>query len=394
MPEIPDRCRRSEVSGRSSEEDNLSVRLAYHPEGDRTLKEIGPVRRPALNKQPEVFPNEGDSSGLSLSSQKPLSLRLAHVPGAQGDNVLKGQRGVEQLEEGNRPALLVSYIYVEEFLRNQTSYGYRDWMMDSGAYSAYNSGKVIDLQEYTDFCHALLAEDPSLVEIIALDVIGDGRGSLANAFQMKEAGLEVIPVFHVGEDWGILKEYCQAFQKVGLSCRFGEPLKKSYWFYDQCFARHWPKPFHSFGWMGEKMLMRYPFHSADSTSWEVGPCQYGNWKSFRGVGKRCSVRGSQQNLRAEVAWWLEFERKLREKWKREMAKLQYCPRQSASPLSTRLAVEPNSRGGRRAAEALNKESQDAPEAQDLPANKLARSAPVIRLARGCEGTKRPYPIRK
>lgn len=218
----------------------------------------------------------------------------------------------------NKPALLVSYVYYEAFAKNRERYDYRDWMMDSGAYSAYNSGKIILLDEYIDFCHKLRAEDPTLAEIIALDVIGDDKGSLKNAQKMRKAGLDVIPVFHIGDDWGIFKEYCQGFSKVGISCRFGEPTADSFRFYDQCFARGWPKKFHSFGWAEEKVLMKYPIHSADSTSWEMGPCAFGRWQFF---GK-LSVRGSKQNLRSQVEWYMDLESRLRDRWKKDMLKLE------------------------------------------------------------------------
>ncbi len=69
--------------------------------------------------------------------------------------------------------------------------------MDSGAYSAWNSGEVIDLADYENKCHQLLAQDPTLKEIIALDVINDGKTpkavtgkqSLDNALRMKADGL-------------------------------------------------------------------------------------------------------------------------------------------------------------------------------------------------------------
>lgn len=264
--------------------------------------------------------NDGMPSNMkryAMVFDKQPTIRLAHVPGAQGDNNLLGQRGVDALPDTSLPAILVSYYYITGFLDQQEKYRYRDWMMDSGAFSAYNSGAEIDLHEYIDICHLLRKEDPTLAEIIALDVIGSGEGSLKNAIVMREAGLDVIPVFHIGEDWGILKEYCAGWNKVGLSCRFGEPITQSYKFYDQCFARAWPKKFHSFGWMDEKMLMKYPFHSADSSSWEVGPCAFGNWKYF---GK-LPIYGSNQNLKTQVDWYLGLEERLRGRWRKEMALL-------------------------------------------------------------------------
>jgi hypothetical protein len=55
----------------------------------------------------------------------------------------------------------------------------------------------------------------------------------------------------------------------------------------------------------------------DATNWEIGPCKFGRWQSY---GKM-SVRGSKQNLRAEVEWYLALEQRARQRWKKEMAKL-------------------------------------------------------------------------
>lgn len=274
----------------------------------------------------------------ALKDKTPV-VRLAHVPGAQGDNSLLGQRGVEQIPKHMRPALLVSYFYIKNFLARQSEYAYRDWMMDSGAFSAYNSGKTIDLETYIDFCLSLRETDQTLKEIIALDVIGDGPGSLKNSLRMKERGVDAMPVFHIGDDWAILKEYCAGWDKVGISCRFGETITESLHFYSQCFARSWPKKFHSFGWTDEKMLMKFPLHSSDSASWEIQPCSFG---SYWMAGKKYTlpIRGSQQNLRLQVEHFLELEEKLQTKWRKEMAVLEALTPipQGVVPNSVRLVV--------------------------------------------------------
>ena len=273
---------------------------------------------------------------------------LAHKVDGQGDGCLTGIGGNEvpqpQLTEREAPALLVSYYYVEPFLKNREAYRYRDWMMDSGAYSAWNSGITIDLDKYIAFCHRLAAEDTRLSEIIALDVINDGKTpkattakqSLENAIKMKDSGLDVVPVFHYGEDFAILREYCQGFRKVGLSCRFGEQEEQSYRFYDQCFAREWPKKFHSFGWISDSVVFNYPFHSGDSTSWEAGPCAFGNWQKF---GKM-TVRGSNQDLRSQVYHYLDMEGKARVRWAKEMAQLETVEPNKPLHATCRLQVYP------------------------------------------------------
>lgn len=270
----------------------------------------------------------------SLVQKSPL-VRLAHKPGAQGDNNLIGVRGVEQLPRASWPALLVSYVYLETFLEKQASYAYRDWVMDSGAFSAHMSGAAIDLDEYIEVAKRLKENDPTLSEVFALDVIGDWKGSLQNTERMWANGVEAIPCFHYGEPWDILKSLCRDYPKVAIGGCVGRRDKDE--FARQCFARVWPKKLHGFGFGSEKSLMLCPWHSVDATNWETGPCKFGRWNAF---GGSLSVRGSSQNLRAEVEWYLELERKAREWWKKEMLKLG----EDDSP-TVRLAADANSGGG-------------------------------------------------
>jgi hypothetical protein len=189
--------------------------------------------------------------------------------------------------------------------------------MDSGAFSAFSSGVEIDLQAYIDCCQELLATDPTLTEVFALDVIGDWKASLKNAEEMWRQGVEAIPCFHYGEPWDLLKGLAKDYPKIALGGCVGKKDKDK--FALQCFARVWPKKVHGFGFGSEKSIMTIPFHSVDATNWEMGPCAYGRWNAF---GGKMSVRGSAQNLRAEVEWYLELERKARDRWKREMALLE------------------------------------------------------------------------
>jgi len=204
--------------------------------------------------------------------------------------------------------LLVSFVYLGSY-RSRIMPRHPRTILDSGAYSAWKSGKVIDIE-------ALLNEtkNPCWGESIGLDVIGDPEASMKNALYMKSRGSPAYPVFHIGDPMEHLDEYKSRFPKVGLSCRFGEPIKKSYAFLDACFARAWPYKFHSFGWVDEKMLARFPFHSADTASWNVGPSAFGRWAAF---GRPMSVRGSK-SLLAEVMWYLGLQERLRLRWRKTL----------------------------------------------------------------------------
>lgn len=253
-------------------------------------------------------------------SQSAPTVRLAHTHGAQGDNILLGRKGVAQIGDESKPALLVSFVYLSGFLRNKAKYAYRDWVLDSGAFSAYNSGTVISLSQYIDACQQLLATDPTLTEVYALDVIGDWRGSLRNYDAMLKAGVPAIPTFHATDPPEMLAEVCAMHDKIAVGGCVGMNPSRRIEVAAQVFARVWPKKIHGFGYGMREAIMALPFHSVDATTWQVGPCRFGRWEAYG--GKRLSIRGSSQNLRAELEHYLRMEREARSRWKREMALLE------------------------------------------------------------------------
>ena len=150
---------------------------------------------------------------------------------------------------------------------------------------------------------------------------------MRNALAMKARGSPAFPVFHIGDPWDHLVEYRRVFGRVGLSCRFGEPPTHSLRWLEQCFARAWPCRFHSFGWTAAEPLTRYPFDTADSTSW-INPQAYGQSRAFArahstaGVGmpgvSKLNVR-KLRDLKFEVRAFLKTQRFLEFKWAKELA---------------------------------------------------------------------------
>lgn len=219
-----------------------------------------------------------------------------------------------KLPDQSKPALLASYVYLEPFLKSKHTYAYRDWALDSGAYTARSKGVEIDLGRYIELCLALMAEDPTLTEIFSLDVIGNHKATLKNTERMWEAGVPATPAFHIGEPESFLQHIAKTYPKIALGGMADLKGKAKYEWASQCFARVWPKPVHGFGAGTEELILGLPWHSTDASSWEAGPCRYGRWKKYGNL----SYRGSTQNLRAEVEWHLDLERRARERWARQM----------------------------------------------------------------------------
>jgi hypothetical protein len=252
-------------------------------------------------------------------------IALAHVHGAQGDGALWGRGGLPKTEE--RPSLLVSYAYLEPFLKRRKEYAYRDWVLDSGAFTAHAKGVPVDLQAYAEKALELLAGEDPPAEVFSLDVIGDWKASAANTDLLWKLGVSAIPAYHVGSPEPELIRLAKDFPKIALGGAVGF-RKKNEWA-SQCFARVWPKKIHGFGFGSEKSILSLPWHSVDATNWEIGPCKFGSWRSY---GKM-SVRGSKQDLRAEIAWYLDLERKARARWSKQMAELE-----ERETMSVRLAT--------------------------------------------------------
>lgn len=238
----------------------------------------------------------------------PEAVAKGLCPAASGRSADRTPPG--DIPRESRPALLVSYAYLKNWLKHKSRFAYRDWVMDSGAFSAHNAGVEVRLQDYIDTCKHLMAADPTLTEIYALDVISDWKSSLKNCEEMWRQGVQAIPCYHVGEPEHVLRTIARDYPKIALGGAVGY-RKKDEWA-EQCFARVWPKKIHGFGFGAERSIMALPWHSVDATNWEIGPCKFGRWNSMG--GQYVNWRGGKQNLRAEVEFYLGLEQRARQKW--------------------------------------------------------------------------------
>jgi hypothetical protein len=218
-----------------------------------------------------------------------------------------------KLTATKRPALLCSYVYLDLLERYGRTWKYRDWVLDSGAYSVMTKGIHISVHEYVDTCKRLLDSPNPPTEIYALDVIDDWRQSLKNTEQMWKMGIEAIPCYHAGEPQEALVGMARDYPKIAIGgmARMGRGNARIAWL-EQCFARVWPKKVHAFALTTRRWLMAVPWHSADSSAWSLRPKGFGFWNAFG--RKQLSVRGNEFDLRAEVAHYVELEDELRGLW--------------------------------------------------------------------------------
>jgi len=243
-------------------------------------------------------------------------VRLAAVTrGGSASNI----KALGNWPEDNRPAILESYYYLDAFRRYRDKYTFRSWSMDSGAFSAAKSGKVIVPEEYYRTCTDLLATDPLLVEVFSLDVIGDPEASARNTEAMWALGIEAIPTFHYGSPVEALVEMARVYPKISLGGAVGIDIKEKIRWAEACFAHVWPKLIHGLGFGSEDLMMRLPFDSTDASSWNLAPNAFGTWPSFGGSKYR--LRGGQKNLRPEVVKMMDVEKRVQARWAAVLAPL-------------------------------------------------------------------------
>jgi len=145
--------------------------------------------------------------------------------------------------------------------------------VDSGAYSAWRRGASVDLGEYADYC----ARVETQVEWYAnLDVIGDWRAGVRNLAALERRGLSPVPVFHLGEPWGLLEDFALGYGRVAIGRGPGVSFAGMWRMLEEIFGRFSRVDgaplvaFHGFRMTDRRIMARFPFESVDSTTWTAG----------------------------------------------------------------------------------------------------------------------------
>lgn len=148
--------------------------------------------------------------------------------------------------------------------------------VDSGAWSAFNSGKQIDMDAFIKWHKDLERECPHLYFKAGLDVIGDYKGSMANQTRTDDAGLKLFPTFHRGDpdsylEW-VLDRKPEFMGLGGVASGALTESDKIAEFLDVAFSaicdvEGRPKiKCHLFGVSNVVLIHQYPGWSNDSTS--------------------------------------------------------------------------------------------------------------------------------
>lgn len=143
--------------------------------------------------------------------------------------------------------------------------------LDSGAYSAFTQGDILSLDEYMAF---LEVYEDQFWQYANMDNKADQKETYENLQTLRRNGFNPSPVWHaIGGPALYLEEYLQdkSVRLVCIGSIAKETITDKFTFrrLDEVFslvAKH-KKPIHAFGKSDPEMLIKYPFATADSSTW-------------------------------------------------------------------------------------------------------------------------------
>lgn len=173
--------------------------------------------------------------------------------------------------------ILVSFAYKKN-LKNRDVNKFKNFMADSGAFTAMNAGKKIDEQYINDYIDWIKTNKiKNYIEMDLDQIVGyDQTVKIRNKIE-KEVGYQSIPVWHKERGADGWKRMCDEYDYVAISlsrmtdssrwlmANNFEPLK---WFMSEANKRNCKV--HALGCNSIDLLSRFHFYSCDSSTHTLG----------------------------------------------------------------------------------------------------------------------------
>lgn len=159
-------------------------------------------------------------------------------------------------------------------------------IMDSGAFTAHQTGRVITKESYLAFAQEFMArhgERLAWLRFMTLDVIGDQEKTWQNTAFLRERGLPVVPILTYGAShYDVERAFEHPYVACGALTQHSlDPEALGAWFNwifrlasEHADATGRLPRLHMLGITQDWALRRYPMYSCDSTSW-MTPLVYG-----------------------------------------------------------------------------------------------------------------------
>lgn len=190
-----------------------------------------------------------------------------------------------------------------------------DILIDSGAFSIYNSGKTVDIEDYLDFLKTL----PKHWNFISLDVIPPDNPTKKELDKAVKQGIEnyeflsknighVLPTYHYGEPQWVLEKYCSMAKYICLGPKRGSGESASDYYKNVFKITKNEIKVHGLANTSIPNMMAYPFYSVDSISY-IRMKVHKNVQSYWMQGKLDAL------LYTSSRKWMNIEKQVTNIWK-------------------------------------------------------------------------------
>jgi hypothetical protein len=201
----------------------------------------------------------------------------------------------------DRPRNLMSFAYFGGWdLAKFRSFGDLDILVDSGAFTAFTKGKVIDRDAY---CEWLGEISPAISLAISLDVIGDWQATRRNHEAMEDVlgnQVTLLPAWHLGSPPEELHRLCSRYPYVAIGgcvpyAKRPKVLMAHLTRAHRIASEHGTE-LHGLGITGRTSMTALPWRSVDSSSYAqvhmFGHIELLDWSGHRhnlGYGERLTM---------------------------------------------------------------------------------------------------------
>ena len=188
--------------------------------------------------------------------------------------------------------LLVAYPYLSKKTIDHLAQfekenaGVLRFFLDSGAFTAFSSGKPIELDDYCRFLDSLPFKP---WRYFALDVIGDEDGTVRNYDKMLERGFKPVPIFTRGSDYEVIDYYYSKTDFIAYGGLVNQPKNKLLAYIDRFQKKIDGRKAHLLGYTSMSAIKHFKPYSCDSSSWEGG-ARFGVADIYAGSGNMIKAK--------------------------------------------------------------------------------------------------------
>lgn len=181
--------------------------------------------------------------------------------------------------------ILVAYPYMSNSVIQVLKENQKDirFLLDSGAFTAWKSGKPIQLDEYCKFIESLPFKP---WRYFTLDVIGDPEASFKNYEIMIKRGFSPVPIFTRGEELSMIDKYYETSDVLGIGGLVGTKGNKG--FVKGIMKYIGNRRVHWLGFNAKEFLPAYKPYMCDSSSW-AGAVRFASCKLYDKNGRWLTV---------------------------------------------------------------------------------------------------------